>query len=114
MCEVIIPKMRDASGVSEITEKNRYQMKIKKIGENAGTSYMLKSFHFEAYAEQKGTHKKPVKKKKASYEGKKSRGRPRWSYEEGLIRKQRLEELQREKMMATARKKFWAKAGLSK
>lgn len=64
MCEVIIPKMRDASGVSEITEKNRYQMKIKKIGENAGTSYMLKSFHFEAYAEQKGKHKKPVKKKK--------------------------------------------------
>lgn len=74
----------------------------------------LKVFILKHTQNKKANIKSQLKKKKASYEGKKSRGRPRWSYEEGLIRKQRLEELQREKMMATAKKKFWIRAGVSK
>lgn len=62
--DVIIPKMRDTSGQSEITEKRRNKGKFRRLETMQAITMYLKFFILKAYTEQRDKHKNPVKKKK--------------------------------------------------
>lgn len=53
--DVIIPKMRDTSGQSEITEKRRNKGKFRRLETMQAITTYLKFFILKAYTEQRQT-----------------------------------------------------------
>ena len=54
--EIIIPKMRDTSGQSEITEKRGNKGKFRRLETTQATTICLKFFILKAYTEQRDKH----------------------------------------------------------